>query len=202
MDSRNTMDIQLGYGGFVIPQHWVPLQIQVNQTIEKARIEIIRINQSQSNVTTTSDSVIEDYIMLNLNRLEVPIFMAKNLKELKIRLFSGSQLVTEEVVDLKTKIFPGHQVLAINLATEDQQEIEKLLLPIEPVLVVPINFRELPICLLNYDGASGLVIRKFKPLLSPAQLVALRSWLSEGGRLVVSGRPEDIIPMVGVLSNS
>jgi hypothetical protein len=183
----------VGYNGYIIPEHWVPLQIQLKGMNEpSARIEIIReepIHQAPA----------ESFRLRGVNRVEFPVFAAENIKSLKVRVLAGDQLLAEQVLDMKSKIFPGHLVLTANVPDAETQAIERSLLPIEPVMAVPVNIHELPNLGLNYDGVSCLVLNDPEPVLTPAQLKALRYWLAGGGKLLVFGAGQDMMKMMAAM---
>lgn len=179
----------LGYNGYIIPEHWVPLQIQLKGMNESsARIEIIREDQ-----TGALPQRVESFLLHGVNRAELPVFAAEDTKSIKVRVLAGNQLLAEQILDMKSKVFPGHLVLTANIPAIETQSIEQSLLPIEPVMAVPISIHDLPNMGLNYDGVSCLVLNDPEPVLNPAQLKALRYWLAGGGKMVVLGAAQDMI---------
>ncbi len=180
------MKITCGFGGYIIPEHWIPVRVQVNTTVESGRIEIIRAGEAKNHHT------LESYALQSTQQIEIPVFAGEGLRNVKIKLYSGEQLLTEEIVDLKARIFPGHLVLAVSVPSVVQHAIEKSLLPVEPVLVVPLQISELPGLGLNYDGVSGLLLNGPEVPLTPAQITALRSWLAGGGRMTIFDPDRDL----------
>ena len=178
----------LGFNGYIVPEHWMPFHIQLNEFHEpSARIEIVREEQSGS-----GPERIESFLLRGVYRVEIPVFAARNIKHLKVRVLAGDQLLAEQILDLKAKVFPGHLVLTVNIPTIENQAIERSLLPIEPVAAVPVNIHELPNMGVDYDAISCLVFNDPAPVLSPAQKKALRYWLAGGGKLVIFGPDRDI----------
>ena len=176
------MQVTLGYNGYVIPEHWTPLRIQINGPLDAAsRVEIIR------HETETQHDVAESYLLQGVNRLECPVFAAESLKNITVRLLEGNELVAEQILNLKARVFPGHLALTVNLPAIETQAIGQTLLPVEPILALPLDIYDLPGLGLDYDGVSCLVLNEPKPILNPAQLKSLRFWLTGGGKLIVCG---------------
>ncbi|HEX3043417.1 MAG TPA: hypothetical protein VHY08_01575 [Bacillota bacterium] len=197
------MTTRLGFGDYIIPGHWVPLWVQITGAVESARVEVIRYNDGETNPTR------ESFTLSNTgaagNGIEIPVMADFKLKRLITRLYRGEQLITEQLLNLSNKTFPGHFILTINLPATEQQAIEKSLLPLEPVLTVPIQPEELPGLGLNFDGVSGLVINDPGLVLAPAQIKTLRGWLAGGGRMVVftaEGQPANWIRRLVDAGNS
>jgi hypothetical protein len=185
----------LGYNGYIIPEHWVPLQIQLKGMNESsARIEIIREDRTGARFER-----IESFLLHGVNRAEFPVFAAENIKSITVRVLTGDQLLAEQALDMKSKVFPGHLVLTANIPAIETQSIEQSLLPIEPVMAVPVNIRDLPNMGLDYDGISCLVLNDPEPVFSPAQLKALRYWLAGGGKLVVFGMDQGTMNILSTL---
>lgn len=191
------MKLNLGFGGYVIPGKWVPFNVQFNHRMSEADLEIIKINQSQQ-------YPVEHFSVVNLNQLEIPIYMEPELSTLKVRLCKEGFCLAEQVIDVGRSRFPGHLILSLNMSGSEQQEIERALQPEEPVLVVPIRFLDLPRQPLSYDGVSRIVMYDPGTVLTPNQSRSLQSWMSSGGRLLIlKSRPvsESIITNLGY-SNS
>jgi hypothetical protein len=175
---------ELGYGGYIVPGRWAPLKVQVNGAVDSPRIEIIR--QTEDN----EYSPVESFSYQGGDQVECPFFANEDTNAKKVRLFSGSQILLKQSIQTRTKIFPGHMILTINIPAPIQQTIERALRPSEPVLVIQIDFNELPGLILDYDAISGIVMNDPGLILLPSQIRALRSWLAGGGHLVIhSARP-------------
>ena len=176
------MEVVLGYNGYVIPEHWAPLRIQIDGPFDaSSRIEIIR------HEAETQHDIVESYFLQGVNRLECPVFAAESLKNITVRLLERDELVAEQIVNLKTRVFPGHLTLTANLPAIETQAIGRSLLPVEPMLAIPLDIYDLPNLGLDYDGVSCLVLNEPEPILTPAQLKSLRFWLTGGGKLIVCG---------------
>ena len=166
----------LGYGGYVVPGRWVPLRVQVSGAPASARLEVCRAG---SPVETFP------YRAQETCRIECPVFIDETGGLIEVRLAAGRHVVAKRVLDTTARIFPGHLVLAVNIAAPVQQAISRALMPGETVAVVGIDPADLPRQALAYDGVNGLVATDPGAVLSPAQTQALRSWLAGGGRMVL-----------------
>jgi hypothetical protein len=208
LPSLNAAGIQiitsLGYNGYVIPEHWVPLQIQLKGINESStRIEIIREENDHGEDSLKNGSfdpaLIERFTIGSVNQVEIPVFAAENIKSIKVRVLAGNQLLSEQILDMKAKVFPGHLVLTANIPAVDNQAIERTLLPVEPVKAVAMDIHQLPNLGLDYDGVSCLIINNPELVFTPAQLKALRYWLAGGGQLLVLGTDQDVIKLLPAL---
>lgn len=173
------LSARVGFGGYVVPGALTPVLVDINRTVTGGRLEII------SPSDTGAFSIIDSFPVQNSKRIEASIYINENVNGLKIRLISGEQILVETGLNPEPKIFPGNLILAVKVPASTQHVIECALLPKEPVLVTPVQLGELPGTALNYDGVSGLALTDPGPVLSPAQVQALKAWLAGGGRMVL-----------------
>ncbi|HEX7712414.1 MAG TPA: DUF4350 domain-containing protein [Bacillota bacterium] len=177
------LSVGLGYSGYLVPGCWMPLRIQVQGAPENAAVEINKLSEDQAHLAA------ERYPYRGESRLESPLFIDDDFSGVRIRLLAGSEVLAVEELE-RANIFPGHLVLTLNLPVPLQKAIGTVLLPREPVLVVPVSVTDLPDSEFNYSGVSRLVMVDPGPVLNPAQLQAVRSWLAGGGRLILYA-PQD-----------
>jgi hypothetical protein len=173
------MQANLGFAGHVTPERWVPLQVQFNGKVDAATLEVVKINDEGAQVS------LENFSVLNMERIEIPIHIGLDIKTIRIRLRSEGLILAEQVMDMNQRRFFGHLILTLNINGSEQQAIERALLPQEPVLVVPIDVFDLPGLEWDYDGISRIVINDPGPVLTPAQTRSLQNWLICGGRMIV-----------------
>ncbi len=170
---------RFGFNGYAVPGTLMPMSVEINRTIVNGRLEIVSPGESGSY------SIIDSFPIHNSKRIETSVFVNENINDLRIRLISGKQVLLNTKLNSKVKLFPGNLILAIKVTASAQQFIERALLPIEPVLVVPTQVTDLPGVALNYDGISGLVLSDPGSVLKPLQVQALKVWLTGGGRMVL-----------------
>lgn len=171
----------VGYGGYVTPGKWNPLRVTVNQTVADGRIAVIRPGQGKA------EEVIVETFPLQGFQLDFPVLADEHNRYIKIQLLSGEQVLAEQLIDLNQRVFPGHLILALEVPAVIQQKLSKVLLPEEPVRVAPVKSADLGTVFLHYDSVSALVMRDPGPVLAPAQVEAIYSWLTGGGKLILSG---------------
>ncbi len=187
--------ISVGFGGYVVPGALMPVLVEINQTVAAGRLEIINPGEAGA------FSIIDSFPVENSKRVEASVFINENVNGLKIKLISGEEILVETGLNPEAKIFPGNLVLAVKVPASEQHAIERALLPNEPVLVAPVRIGDLPGTALNYDGVSGLALTDPGPVLTPAQVQALKVWLAGGGRMVLGAvRPgqDSLLSALGI----
>jgi hypothetical protein len=189
------MKVDLGFSGYVTPGRWVPLQIQFSDRVDTAEFELIKVNDEGA------FSPLERYSVRNINRIEIPIYIGVDTTTLKLKLLSNGLSLAEQVIDVRQRRYLGHLILAMNIPGQDQQAIERALLPKEPILVVPVDYMNLPGLEWNYDGVSRLIVNDPGRVLTPAQIRSLHSWISCGGRMVVFSTKDASDSIVADLSS-
>jgi hypothetical protein len=171
-------DVKFGFGGYCVPGYWAPLSIKINQDIKSGTIEIERINYGNNTVK-------DIFPCIKNNTVECPVLVDENANGLKVRLFSGKELLIERDINPNEKIFPGHIILTNKMNSRIQQAISHCLFPDEPVAVVQVNTGELPSVAQDYDCISAVIMPDPGILITPAQLKALKFWVDCGGRLIM-----------------
>lgn len=170
---------KVGFNGYATPGTLTPVLIEINRTVANGRLEIVSVNEKGIGY------IAESFPVGNSKRVEASVFVKQNINDLKIRLFSGRQVLFDTGLSSKTKLFPGNLILTVKAPASVQQSIEQALLPIEPVLAISTQVDNLPGTALNYDGVSGLVLSDPGSVLKPLQVQALKTWLSGGGRMAL-----------------
>lgn len=186
---------RVGINGYAVPGTLTPVLIEINRAVTNGRLEIVGSNE------TASYTIINSISINNLKRIETSVFVNENIKELKVRLFSGKQKLMETGLNHQIKLFPGNLILAFKAPSATQQLIEKALLPSESTLVVPIGIADLPGIVLSYDGVGGLILSDPGPVLKPLQIKALKAWLAQGGRMAlgaVRSGEDSLLSMLGI----
>lgn len=173
------MKVNIGFNGYVIPERWAPLLVHLSQRMNDVDLEVIKIDYEGRK------SPVEIFSVINRDQLEIPMYMGLDFRTVKIRLCKDGFCLAEQNVNVGKRRFPGHLILALNVSGLDEQAIERVLQPEEPVLVVPTRFFDLPGQPLSYDGISRIIMNDPGIVLTPGQSRSLHSWITSGGRLVI-----------------
>jgi hypothetical protein len=179
LSGTELMKAELGFGGYTAPGRWVPLWISSSGGPKQARLEVIRLGAEGREIGR------ESFPLPPGLRLECPVAIGPELESLAIRLTTVDGTLAETRLEARSKIFPGHIVLACGLPVQARLAIGSALLPSEPIQTVAVEAADLPANGLDYDGVSGLAMLDRGPQLSPAQRAALLGWLAGGGRLAI-----------------
>ena len=186
--ARVELSARVGFGGYVVPGRWTPLRLELSGETSAGRIEIHRQDRSRR-------PVIETFELSATGKeinIECPVYSGETGSRLRVKWLDGGTLLAEATVDTAERIFPGHLLLTVDVPPSVERAIENSLGEQEPLLTVSVTLNELPQSAMGYDGVSAIVMTDPGPLLNPAQLRAVRSWLAGGGQLVLSGpRPGD-----------
>jgi hypothetical protein len=122
---------------------------------------------------------------------EVPVFVPAALETLGLTISAGGWTRQEFRFPAASRGFPGHLILTDGLGPEDQERLEGLLLPGEPIRVEPMAPASWPTSALGWEGVSAVVAQDPGTILSPAQIRAVEVWIASGGHLVLVGSPEN-----------
>jgi hypothetical protein len=174
------LEASLGFGGCTPPERWVPLRIRGEGLPGGASITVRRLASDGRSLGVESFPAFEGLL------LECPVWNSGELEAVSVALGSGDRILAETKIDAKSKPFPGHLVLACGLSARARIAISSALMPVEPVLAVAVESRDLPSNGLDYDAVSAIAIGGGRIELSPAQRGALLAWLAGGGRLCLA----------------
>jgi len=179
---------ELGFGGFSVPGRWVPLTIDCGEGGDRAgggaSVLVLRLGEEGREIGSETFPATEG------GRIECPVSIEVGLESIVVRLVSAQGTLAETRIDARSRIFPGHLVLACGLDARSRLAIASCLLPAEPVQAVAMDARDLPTNGLDYDGVSALALEDPGACLSPAQKEALLAWLGMGGSLAVASSLE------------
>jgi len=188
MAARIQVSSTLGFQGYVLPGRWNPMFVEVkggsHYKPEKLTLELIK----QDVYKEDPNRAVETFpLRLSgaLSRTQIPIYINESGNIIHIRIKSGRQILSEESIDSRTRVFPGHIILTSGLSSSMQQAISRSLLPREPVHTARVDPLDLPVHSLNYDGVSALVLTDQGAILNSAQIEAVRTWLAGGGKLIL-----------------
>jgi hypothetical protein len=178
---RVEMSVEVGFGGYVVPGRWNPLRLELLGETGAGRIEFHRQDRNRRPVIERFDlSAVGNGLII-----ECPVFSGETGSRLQVKWFDGKRLLAESTVDTAKRIFPGHLVLTVGVPPPVEETIEESLSEQEPILTAAVALIELPQSTMGYDGVSAIVMTDPGPLLNPAQLRSIRSWLAGGGQLVL-----------------
>jgi hypothetical protein len=177
------LEASLGFGGYSAPGRWVPLWLRCEGLPPSASLRVLRLSAEGRSLGAETFPVLEGI------RLECPIWMDGELGTISVRLLSGDRTLAEVKLEARSKLFPGHIVIACGLSKDARLAIASALLPIEPVLVIPTSGSELPSNGLDYDAVSAIAIADPELELTRAQRTAILAWTAGGGRLCLAESP-------------
>ncbi len=192
------IDIRMGFGGYVVPNRWIPIFVSADKNSGTLTIE--KISQNIDGFYQPP----EICYFNGGNRIESSFFSDENSSGILLRILDKGRLLSEKKLDPGGKSFPGHLILTYQVPSHLQQAIEQALFPEEEIIAVPVEIKDLPDNALNYDSVSGIIMTDPGRILSPRQIEALREWLSGGGHLIIDSvkpMPESIIPEIAPLDN-
>lgn len=161
---------ELGFAGYVVPGRWVPLRLDVGGGAWTVEI---------------AGGAVEEYRARPGERLECAVRFAEDGGAAEMRLIADGRVVSRQSLHPGRSAFPGHLVLASGVPGGVQRAVEAALQPAEPVRVAPVEPDRFPGVALNYDAVSAIILEDPGPILNPAQVRAIRAWLTGGGRMVL-----------------
>lgn len=167
---------ELGFAGYVVPGCWVPLRLAVS-------------GGDGWTVEIAGPGYVNQYRVRPGERLECPVRFGEDDDRLEMRLLADGSVIARQILR-PGQSFPGHLVLTYGLPGEAQRAVEGALQPAEPMRAAAVEPERLPGVALDYDGVTAVILEDPGPILSPAQVRAMRAWLAGGGRLtLVAPRP-------------
>lgn len=178
------LSTSLGFGGSIVPGRWNPLWIRCESCPADAEIHVVLKSQGGVEIG------IETFPSVDGVRLECPVLIDDNLDSISVRLVSSGRILVEEKLPARARIFPGHLVIVCGENSKVEHAVASVLYPSEPVKALPLSIPDLPSAGLSYDCVSAVVLDDRGPILAPAQRDAILSWISGGGRLVVTALRE------------
>jgi len=174
------LSASLGFGGSVVPGRWNPLRARCEGFAGEAAIQIVLRGADGE------ERGIETFPCVDGLMLECPVMVDEGLHSVSVRLVSSGEILAEEKLSARSKLFPGHLVLVHGEGSEVELAISAALYPSEPVQAVSVSLAELPSSGLCYDGVSALVLRDPGRAIAPAQADAMAFFLAGGGRAAIT----------------
>jgi hypothetical protein len=178
------LSASLGFGGIIVPGRWNPLWIRCESCPADTTIHVVLKSPGGAEIG------VETFPSVDGVRLECPVRIDDNLDSISVRLVSSGRILVEEKLAARARVFPGHLVLVCGENSKVEHAIASVLYPSEPVKALPLSITDLPSAGLSYDCVSAVVLDDRGPVLAPAQRDAMLSWISGGGRLVVTALRE------------
>jgi len=177
------LSASLGFGGFVVPGRWNPLWARSDGgagTAGEGSIQVVLRSEDGSAIG------IETFPCKDGLRVECPVMVDERLQSISVRLVSSGEILAEEKIAARSRLFPGHVVLVCGEGSIAELAISAALYPAEPVQAVSLGLGDLPSRGLDYDAVSAVVLRDPGRAIAPAQRDAMVSWIAGGGRLAVT----------------
>jgi hypothetical protein len=170
----------LGFSGIVVPGRWNPLWARCDGAEGEVRIEVVLRSEDGSAIGA------ESFPCRDGLRVECPVMVDERLRSISVRLVSSGEILAEEKIEARSRLFPGHVVLVCGERIEAELAISAALFPSEPVQAVSTSLADLPSLGLDYDAVSAVALRDPGRAVAPAQRDAMAAWLAGGGRLAVT----------------
>jgi hypothetical protein len=188
------LSASLGFGGTVVPGRWNPLWARCDGDPGAAEIEVVLRSEDGTAIGT------ESFPCRDGLRVECPVMVDERLGSVSVRLASSGEILAEEKLPARSRLFPGHVVLVCGELFDDELAISRALYPAEPVQAVSASLADLPSRGLDYDAVSAIALRDPGRALTPAQRDAMAAWIAGGGRLAVTEPRKAGDSLVGMLA--
>ncbi len=184
----------LGFGGSVVPGRWNPLWARCEGFPGEASIQVV-LRGADGEARG-----IESFPCVDGLRLECPVMVDERLYSISVRLVSSGEVLAEEKLAARAKLFPGHLVLVHGEGSRVELALGMALYPSEPVEAVSVSLADLPSSGLGYDGVSALVLRDPGRSIAPAQAAAMAAFIAGGGRVALTFPREGDAGLAGLVS--
>jgi hypothetical protein len=188
------LSASLGFAGTVVPGRWNPLWARCDGEPGEAEIVVVLLSEDGSAIGA------ESFPCRDGLRVECPVMVDERLRSVSVRLVSSGQILAEEKVPARAKLFPGHVALVVGEGFDAEIAISSALYPSEPVQAISLGLSDLPSMGLDYDAVSAIAIRDPGRALTPAQRDAMASWIAGGGRLAVTKARAAAESIVGLIA--
>lgn len=189
MPAGITADIRVGYGGYVVPDVWIPVAVRLRTDREiTGWVEVVteRLRPAGWERVRVPVHLLPGVPL----RVTVPAVVRDPRAPLVVRLLEQETVTAAWRVDLP----PGRLVEAVVLGIAARPVgLQHLLDPGGRVRVAYVGEDELPARWQLYEGVAAVVIRDLADhRLVPAQVEALAGWVASGGRLLVAASPAQV----------
>lgn len=184
-----TADIRVGYGGYVVPDVWIPVVLRLRSDREIAGwVEVVTARLRPPGQERVQVPV---HLLPGVPlRVTVPAVVHDPRAPLAVRLLEKEVVTAQWQAD----VLPGRLADAVVLGlTARPVGLQQLLDPGGRVRVAYVGEDELPARWQLYEGVSAVVIRDLADhRLVPAQVEALAGWVASGGRLFVASSLQEL----------
>ena len=188
------LDLQsvLGFSNTFRLGTWTPLTVIVtnhDQNLSgEIEVQVTHGDELEGSVFTTTYRRSLELTRNARKRFRFTVLLDSFSRPLVIRVTTGGREVTRRTVDLRRRFTEGHLIVVLSRDADLDYMNDG---GGENLRVVYPHPELLPDKWQGYDGVTAVVLHGHSlEHLSPRQYEALKKWLAEGGRLIVSGGPD------------
>ncbi|MDQ7849561.1 MAG: hypothetical protein RB148_04705 [Armatimonadota bacterium] len=182
-------DIRVGYGGYVVPDVWIPVALRLRSDREiSGQVEVVteRLRPASRERVRVPVHLLPGVPL----RVTVPAVVRDPRAPITVRLLEQEAVSASWQVAIP----PGRLADAVVLAlTARPVSLQHLLDPGGRLRVAYIGEEDLPARWQLYEGVAAVVIRDLADhRLVPAQVEALAGWVASGGRVLIAASPAEL----------
>ncbi len=186
-----TADIQIGFGGHVVPDVWIPAFLILRS--DRAVTGTIEVMTVRTRPPATERVRVRVHLLARTpHPVTVPVIIREIHAPVAVRLLEGETLLAE----WRVRIPPIRLAEAVILALSDRPiGLGRILGEESRTRIAYVTEEDLPTRWQMYEGVRAIVIRALDDRrVVPTQVMALAGWVAAGGRIaIVAPPPADIL---------
>lgn len=178
------MRVELGWSGWIVPGVWLPVRVDLAANEDLDGVLLVEVPQTQKADLITHQIPVRITAGARL-RLTAEVIVTDPRQPVRVRIVQGGREVARREI-VPTSARTVEKVVAA--LTEDAAGLEFLSGLPRKVGGVYLSEEDLPERWQTYGGIEWLVIRDLDDRrVLPPQRHAIRQWVEQGGRLLVTG---------------
>lgn len=186
-----TADTQIGFGGHVVPDVWIPAFLILRS--DRAVTGTIEVMTVRTRPPATERVRVRVHLLARTpHPVTVPVIIREIHAPVTVRLLEGETLLAE----WRVRIPPIRLAEAVVLVLSDRPiGLGRILGEESRTRVAYVTEEDLPTRWQMYEGVRAIVIRALDDRrVVPTQVMALAGWVAAGGRIaIVAAPPVDIL---------
>jgi len=185
-----TADIRVGFGGYVVPDAWIPVTLRLRSEREVAGT--VEVTTSRARPPGTERVRVEVHLVPRTpHPLTVPVIVRDLRSPLVVRFLEQGGVAATWPVSIPAGRLVDGVVLAVSRRPVGLQQI---LGESGRIRVAYVTADDLPARWQLYEGVAAVVVRDLDDRrLIPAQVEALAGWVATGGRLIIAAPRSEIL---------
>src|SRR3990172_353584 len=185
-----TADIRVGFGGYVVPDAWIPVTLRLRSEREVAGT--VEVTASRARPPGTERVRVEVHLVPRTpHPLTVPVIVRDLRSPLVVRFLEQGGVAATWPVSIPAGRLVDGVVLAVSRRPVGLQQI---LGESGRIRVAYVTADALPARWQLYEGVAAVVVRALDDRrLIPAQVEALAGWVATGGRLIIAAPRSEIL---------